>query len=677
MPAHEKTVAKLMNLLHVMTFFRLLRLPAGTMPGLLLIFGMQVPADTAERLLTLDDRDRFQSMSSARLSPDGKKIAYVVDEQIFVSVDGQSRAVTSAAFSSWAPKWSADGDSLFFVSDRNEIQQMWKLPSTNFDEASQVTHLQNGVGDTTLSPDERHLLLSFSDNDLLDSEDEPQPFVVTRRQFKRDAGPGYIVEGDEPHLYIQDLENDRMWPLTAGRYSETGASWSPDGERVVFVSNREQDPDADYRTDLWIVPANRTTQPVEPVRLTNDSDTKQSPRWSPAGDLVAYITAADGVYGLQQVAVVPADGGAPRVLTRELDRMVWKLRFSADGQFVYFNYDDAGSTHLARVDVRNGDLEKLTEGNVVVRDFDVGDAGKLVVIANSDVDSPALYRLQKQRLQEIANPNAALLENLRHGRKFKAGFRSPDGTLVEAFITTPPGYDREKTYPAILNLHGGPVDQFSWGFNFNAQFLAASGYVIVEPNPRGSTGHGQEFIRAIYQSWGITDYDDVIAAIDYAIAEGFADPNRLAVTGYSYGGYMTNVVVTQSKRFRAAASGAGHSLIAANVGHDMYQQWYSWELGVPWENREKYDRLSPLLRAGEVETPTLFLGGRDDWNVPILNAELFYQALKMKGVDSELVVYPDTHHGGWSSEFENDYLQRILRWFDHYLAVETAAGNDR
>jgi dipeptidyl aminopeptidase/acylaminoacyl peptidase len=174
-------------------------------------------------------------------------------------------------------------------------------------------------------------------------------------------------------------------------------------------------------------------------------------------------------------------------------------------------------------------------------------------------------------------------------------------------------------------------------------------------------------VRAIYQTWGITDYDDLIAAVDYVIAQGYADPERLAVTGYSYGGYMTNTVITRTGRFKAAATGAGHSFIAANYGHDIYQKWYNWELGPPWENREKYDRLSPLLKAGQVTTPTIFLGGREDWNVPLLNAELFYQSLRERGIATELVVYPGVHHGGWPPEFERDYLERVVAWFDKYL----------
>ena len=228
---------------------------------------------------------------------------------------------------------------------------------------------------------------------------------------------------------------------------------------------------------------------------------------------------------------------------------------------------------------------------------------------------------------------------------------------MQAFVTKPPGFVAGRRYPTILHIHGGPVGQFGWGFDFKPQYFAANGYVVIEPNPRGSTGRGQEFVRAIYQTWGITDYDDLIAAVDYAIAAGYADPDRLAVTGYSYGGYMTNTVITRTDRFKAAASGAGHSYIAANYGHDIYQKWYNWELGPPWENREKYDRLSPLLQAGKVTTPTIFLGGREDWNVPLLNAELFYQSLRKRGIDTELVVYPGMHHGGWDPEFE----QRLPR----------------
>jgi dipeptidyl aminopeptidase/acylaminoacyl peptidase len=270
--------------------------------------------------------------------------------------------------------------------------------------------------------------------------------------------------------------------------------------------------------------------------------------------------------------------------------------------------------------------------------------------------------------------NDEFMRSVRLGSKQKIGFTSPDGTPVEAFVTKPPGFDPARRYPTVLHIHGGPVGQFAYGYDFTAQYLAANGYVVVEPNPRGSTGRGPDYVRAIYQTWGISDYDDLIAAVDRVIELGYADPGRLAVFGYSYGGYMTNTVITRTNRFKAAASGAGHSLIVANYGHDIYQKWYNWELGVPWENPEKYARLSPLMQVAKVRTPTIFLGGRNDWNVPVLNAELFYQSLRQRGIETQLVVYPDMHHGGWSDDFNKDFLLRVKQWFDRHLAPEGAGA---
>lgn len=655
---------------------------AGLFAGVIVVATLLavIPVSGAQQhLLTLDDRARFQFAGAPVISPDGERIAYIFDGQVHVWSEEGSKAVTSAATEAWSPRWSADSENLYFVSDRGDSNQIWMLSLTEHGEAVQVTDYEHGVSTTTLSPDESRVLLSFSDNELdrqkaetgngdSEEQDNKKPFVITRRQFKNDSGPGYIVDGDETHIHTYDIESNSLRPLTSGRYSETEAAWSPDGRNIVFVSNRESDPDADYRTDLWIA-STSPDGPFQPRRITESTDTKQAPEWSPDGDYIAYITAEDGVYGLQHVAIVPAAGGTPEVLTSALDRWIWMFRISADGKWIYFVYDDAGSAHLARVNVSSSRIEKLLTEDGVASTFDISATGDVALTWNGKVSSSGLYRLRGKNLQKVFDANADLLDELQIGEKRKFEFTSKDGTDIEAFITFPPNYDPGQSYPAILNMHGGPVGQFAWGYDFGTQFFAANGYLVVEPNPRGSTGHGQAFIRAIYRTWGITDYDDVIAAIDYAVAQGFADPERLAATGYSYGGYMTNVVITRSTRFKAAASGAGHSLIEANVGHDMYQQWYSWELGVPWENREKYNRLSPLLRAGQVETPTLFLGGRDDWNVPILNAELFYQALQMKGVDSQLVVYPGMHHGGWTSEFENDYLQRIVAWFDKYLST--------
>jgi dipeptidyl aminopeptidase/acylaminoacyl peptidase len=633
--------------------------------------------DAGGKAVTIDDFGKIKEAGRPALSADGRRVAYALEGRIYVvpAEGGEPRQVTTGASSASAPRWSSDGRALYFLSDRTGKSQLWKLPVDSFGEAVQVTHLDRGVDTIELSPDETRLLLTFDDKRANDEPDSKgaeggpkKPWVITRLHFKEDAGDGYLTEWPSEHLYVYDIAGEELTQVTSGRYTESEAQWSPDGSRLVFVSNREEDPDTGYETDLWTVPAGPADD-LPLTRLTSDKRVKSAPKWSPDGRTIAFIVAEDGVYGINQLALVPAGGGEVRILSGELDRWVSSFEFSDDGRFIYFRFDNHGGQHLARIRLRDGAIERLIEGERNVTAFDIAANGNAVAAIQNMNDASELYYFgNRSRLSQLTNINDEYFAARTPGSKEKVSYTVDDGTVVEAFVTKPPQFDSGKRYPAILKIHGGPVGQFTYGYDFGSQFLAANGYVVVEPNPRGSTGRGRDFIRAIYRTWGVTDYPDVIGAIDHIIELGYADPARLFVTGYSYGGYMTNVVITETDRFRAAASGAGHSMIAANYGHDIYQKWYSWELGLPSENREMYDRLSPLIRASRVVTPTIFLGGREDWNVPVLNAELFYQALRYRGVDSQLVVYPDSHHGGWDPAYSKDYLERIVAWFDSHSA---------
>ena len=629
---------------------------------------LQLPAADL-RPLTLNDRGQFDSIGGISINNNGSAISYVLNDRIYVwqEADNSHRAITPESFKASQPRWSQNADAIYFVSDQNDASQLWRVEIDDVDSPQQLSTFKHGVHSTHLSADDKYVLLSFSDNEITekDSDESPKPYVVTRRQFKVDEGQGYVVAGDESHLYIFHTETDVVLPLTDGPFDENYPAWSPDGRSVAFVSNRDDDRDINYSADIWLVDT-ADRKPASPKRLTDNDRTKHSPAWSPDGETIAYISARDGVYGLQHIAVVPASGGEPRLLTESLDRWIHSFAFSGDSRWIYFNYDEDGSTRLARVSLDDSRIEKLLDNDVVVHSFDVADNGALALLLQEADSTTNLYHWADGNLEQLTDTSRALLDSLQIAAKQSVHYGSTDGTTIQAFITTPPDYDAEKRYPAILLIHGGPVMQFAWGYDFRSQYLATRGYVVIEPNPRGSTGQGQDFIHAVYATWGVTEYPDVMNAVDYAIEHGFAEPNNLFVTGYSYGGYMTNVLISETDRFAAAASGAGHSLIEANLGHDIYQQWYTWELGVPWENREGYERMSPLLRAGNVTTPTIFLGGSHDWNVPILNSELFYQALRMKGVDSQLIVYPDAHHGGWPDAFENDYWQRVLEWFETY-----------
>jgi len=623
-----------------------------------------------KRLVTVDDFGKTIDVGTPRLSPDGKQVAYASDGKIYIvsATAGSPRAVTSTTSKAWDPVWSLDGGSLYFLSDRSGSSQLWMLPLNEFGEAVQLTELEFPVNSINLSPDQSRLLLSKrAPRDNEEQEGKTEPWVIDRLQFKEDAGDGYITNDSPDHYYVYDLQQKSLTPVTSGSYSESEAAWSPDGKSIVFISNRETEPDAGYRTDVWRIDVEGGKDMQSLLRLTDNEQTKQSPAFSPDGSKLAFITAEDGVYGIQHVAIMPATGGTPSILTKELDRWVSAFRFSNDGKWIYLQYDNAGGVHLARIGLENGEIQPLLQGENVVSGFDLDRSGKVVAKVSTKNRAADLYALSNSELVRLTDSNKVFFESIKLGNKEKVVYSSADGTRVEAFVTTPPDFEKDHRYPTILKIHGGPVGQFSYEYDFGTQFFAANGYVVVEPNPRGSTGQGQSFINAIFQSWGITDYPDIIAAVDHVIEMGYADPDRLAVFGYSYGGYMTNVVITRTNRFKAAASGAGHGLIIANYGHDIYQKWYNWELGGPWENMDKYNQLSPLLRVGQVETPTIFLGGRQDWNVPVLNAELFYQSLKHKGVPSRLVVYPDSHHGGWDPRFNRDYHARIIDWFDQYV----------
>jgi dipeptidyl aminopeptidase/acylaminoacyl peptidase len=273
--------------------------------------------------------------------------------------------------------------------------------------------------------------------------------------------------------------------------------------------------------------------------------------------------------------------------------------------------------------------------------------------------------------RRLTHTNELVLNALHLGDVNNVTFPSRDGTTIEGFITTPPDYDSRRRYPTLLRIHCGPVSQYNFAFNAEAQLFAAHGYVVVIANPRGSSGYGQEFSAALWADWGNKDLEDVLAGVDYAIEEGYADPDRLGVGGWSYGGILTNYVITKSQRFHGAITGASEVLYIANYGHDHYQYQWEMELGLPWENREAWERISPFNDVDKITTPTLMIGGKEDWNVPINNSEQLYQALKRRGIDTQLVVYPGESHGIARPSFIRDRYGRYLAWYDR-----TVRGGD-
>ena len=284
--------------------------------------------------------------------------------------------------------------------------------------------------------------------------------------------------------------------------------------------------------------------------------------------------------------------------------------------------------------------------------------------------------LQGGSFEQLTHTNDELMSGITLGDVEKIHFESKDGTPVEGFAVKPPGFMPGTHYPAILLLHGGPQSQYDFSFDFEAQLYAANGYVVVLPNPRGSTGYGQDFCLGIWRDWGGVDFEDVMASVDSIIERGWADPERLGVGGWSYGGILTDHVITKTDRFKAAYTGASEVLYVVNYGHDQYQRWWVQELGLPWRDRQIYEDLSPFNRIENLVTPTLIVGGEEDWNVPIINSEQLYQALRHLGRTTELVVYPGEGHVLQTPSYNKDLYERILAWFATYIPDGKGPGGN-
>jgi dipeptidyl aminopeptidase/acylaminoacyl peptidase len=375
------------------------------------------------------------------------------------------------------------------------------------------------------------------------------------------------------------------------------------------------------------------------------------------------------LYATSHLAVSSAQGGQTRILTAALDRMVFQPRFAPEGRHIWFLLEDSGEQSLARIKTSGGKADRVVRGEDVVKQFHVGRRGEVAALISRPHLPPEVFVVEGGKLEQKTFTNRDLLDGITLGAVKKVAFKSSDGTAIEGFAILPAAYVEGKRYPTILDIHGGPQSQYDYSFSFEAQLYAAQGYVVIHPNPRGSTGYGQAFCLAIWQDWGGPDFDDVMAAVDDAIARGWADPERLGVTGWSYGGMLTDHVITKTDRFKAAITGASEVLYVANYGHDEYQRWWELELGLPWEPEARaiYERLSPFNRVDRIVTPTLILGGEEDWNVPIINSEQLYQALKRLGVETQLVVYPGEYHSIARPSYRKDLYERYLNWFGRFL----------
>ena len=635
-------------------------------------------SSNSPRPFTIDDFFGAQEVSDAQISPDGQFVSYTVNTTnlkedktatriwMIPAAGGEPIALTAEGPSSSHARWSPDGKFIAFLSEREEEKTQVYLLNRLGGEAQRLTDTAQDVENFAWSPDGKRLALILRDptveeleaaaskgKDGMDDKAAPKkkskpqrPWVIDRLLFKEDT-VGYL-DRRRTHLYVINVQTKAMIQITSGDYDDSEPAWSPDGKQLAFTSNRSKpDPDANYDEEIWTVAADNTDKGANLTQITTAHGEHHSSAWSPDGKWIAYNATIDPklfVYATKHIAVSPSTGGEQRVLTRSLDRMATSPRFAPDGKSIYFIADDDGTQVLAQVDVADGKISRPMGGRIMLTDYSLSKDGALAATI-STTDRPAeVFTVPGGKLTRVTHLNDAWVSQFKWSSGEYVSFQSKDGTTIHGFLYKPIDYVAGKKYPTIIRPHGGPVWAYYAEYQDVAQLFAANGYIVLLPNPRGSTGYGEDYCKAIFADWGNKDFQDDMAFVDYAIAQGIADPDKLGVGGWSYGGISTDFIIGKTQRFKAAISGAGAAEFTSMWGHDQYARDYIAELGLPWEHRDVWERVAPFYNMKNITTPTLFVGGNIDWNVPILGGEQMYQSLKALGRETELVVYPDEYH---------------------------------
>jgi dipeptidyl aminopeptidase/acylaminoacyl peptidase len=639
----------------------------------------------------------MQEVSEPRVSPDGKFIAYTVTSNDresdkrrtalwMVSWDGsQDVQLTHGGESAESPRWSPDGKYLAFNMARPEDakDQVWVLDRRG-GEARQLTHLTGELDSYEWSPDSKRLAIVMSPGEdtteasKSEKEKAPMPIIINGYQFKRDI-EGYLSASSRKRIYLFEVATGKLDPLTAeAPYDQKHPAWSPDSTRIAFVTSLSQDPEQTGSSDIVIAEAQPAATPQK--LLTIYTPNQQRLVWSPDGKSLAFLQGEEPKYNAyiqDRLAVVPAAGGEPRVLTGSIDRAVSHPDFTADGSALTFTVEDDRLQYLSKVAANGGAVERVSKTNAVISEPDTG-GGHMAVLAATDTSAPEIYVFENGELRKLTAHNDPLLNEIKLGAVEDISFPSKDKTEVHGLLIKPPDYQPGKKYPTLLWIHGGPNGQDDHSLDFSLyplamerQFFAAHGYVVLAINYRGGSGRGAAYARSIYADWGDHEVADLLAGVDYAIKQGIADPERLGVGGWSYGGILTDYTIATDSRFKAAISGAGSANQLSMFGSDQYVLQYVNELGPPWRNENVWLKVSyPFFHADRIHTPTLFMGGLKDFNVPVAGGEQMYEALRNLGVPTELVVYPSQYHLFTRPSYIHDRLGRYLAWFDRYLKIQ-------
>ncbi|NND52819.1 MAG: S9 family peptidase [Flavobacteriaceae bacterium] len=660
----------------------------------------------AQLAFTQSDKLPFQPLdvfeleyvSDPQISPDGTQIVYrrngfdVMKDNgkgnlWIINSDGSShRKLTSREVSESQARWSPDGKRIAFVSSTDEGAElyMYWVESGQFAKLSQ---LEKSPGNIVWSPDGKQIAFS-----MFISEKPPvvakmpkkpknakwaKPARITDRLKHEADGRGYMEPGFT-HIFMIPSEGGTARQLTSENYNHGGSfSFSTNGNEVFFSANRHENWEYDFRnSEIYKVDVNsgKITQ------LTRQQGPDYSPKVSPDGKLVAFISFKDKVqtYQLRQLYIMNSDGSNRKLISGSLDRSVSSLTWSKDGKGIYFTYDDKGNTKIAQVDL-NGKIKKLADdlgGTTIGRpygggSYSVSSGGTIAYTLSSPYHPAELGVLQpKKKVRKLTALNQDILEQRELGIVEEVWYKSSfDNRDIHGWIVKPPKYNSSKKYPLLVENHGGPISNYGDRFSPEIQLYAADGYLVFYPNPRGSTSYGEEFGNLLYHNYPGEDYQDVMDGVDYLVEKGLADNEKLYVAGGSAGGIMTAWIIGKNNRFKAAAvhkpvmNWISKTLVADNY----YGYANSRYPGQPWENFETYWKFSPISLVGNVETPTMVMVGMNDLRTPPSEAKQLYHALKLRKIETVLVEMPGASHG--IARRPSQLISKVahtLAWFRKY-----------
>ena len=650
------------------------------------------PLFAQTRGMTSEDYFAFETLGDPHFSPDGSTIAYVVttvDQKQnrrrtaiwSVAADGsrEPAPLTTAPQSSNSPRWRPDGKAIAFLSARpvpgdaagdTPRTQVWLL-SLGGGEPRRITNLLNGVSSFQWSPDGSQLVVvgRSGPGDTAKSPSDVRHYAHANYKFN-DSG---WFDDKRAHLWVTDVASGTSTQITSGDdWNDSDPQWSPDGRQIAFVSDRTGKAfDMGRNTDVWVIPASGGTL----AKISDHASGDNSPRWSPDGQTIAFLSAVPEKSHPKIWLAPSSGGGASRLAADGIDLIPGGLRWSADGRALYFETGYKGTSQFFRVDLAARKATAITTGDRTVHLVDVHEkSGRMAYAVNDPTHLDDLYvaDLSSRGEKQLTHLNAALWKHVELSPVERVPFKGADGWDVDGFFMKPVGWVAGKTYPMILTIHGGPAGQFGFDWYHEFQVYAAHGWAVFFTNPRGSTGYGEKFERGIELNWGGKDYVDVMNGVDAALAKyPWVDKDRLGVTGGSYGGYLTNWIVSHTNRFKAAVTLRSISNFVSDDGTRDGAYGHADDFtGDIFEKHDLYWNASPLKYVQNVKTPTLVLHSDNDFRVPIEQGEQWFRALQHFGVPSEIVFFPRENHNLTRTGEPKHLVESInwqVYWFERYI----------